>query len=72
MNGRRAGKLRKMARAAVVISTISATGRPTQYALARLTEKLARALRKHWARLNHRQRGRFSSRDVEAALRGMR
>jgi len=69
MNTQRAKKLRKMARAAVDNATPDGT---SPMARARLTAKLARALRKHWARLNHRQRGRFAQRDAEAGLRGMR
>lgn len=69
MNGRRATKLRKMARLVVDENTPNGT---SPMARARLTEKLARAMRKHWARLNHRQRGRLGVHDVEAGLRGLR
>ncbi len=69
MNGRRAKKLRKMARVTVETHTPDGT---SPMARARLTEKLARAMRKHWERLSHRQRGRFGQRDVDAGLRVMR
>lgn len=68
MNTRRATKLKRMARCAVAESTPDTT---TADARAKLTDKLYRSIRRHWKRLNHRERGRFSARDVVAGLRAL-
>ena len=60
MNSRRAKRLRKMARVAVdqSMSTMAPDGR------SRIAARLYRAVRRHWYRLNHRERGRFGVPDV--------
>lgn len=69
MNKLQANKLRAMAREAVNKSVPEKT---SPVAKTRLAEKLYQSLRRHWMRLNHRERGRFSVRDAVAGLQALR
>ncbi len=60
MNGRRASKLRTMVAEAIAGKWKQPRARDKAF------ERLHRAVRERWARMNARERGRFGLRDVRA------